>query len=191
MLVSLVFVLLPSSSPAASMCNADKAASEALGVATARASAKFLEAASQALLVFKAIEEASDASSAHAEKVRALLDDAVGAYQAALKLSADLAQADKFLKARPFEKLQITLGITPGTLNHKRWELLAKTVRESKTPAADLIGVCVAGAESLKYVTSTVKPGMQPAQLRRAAYNWHLVLMHGSLVSDAFDSSVR
>jgi hypothetical protein len=173
------------------MCNTDKAASEALGKTTAMASAKFLEAASEAFLAFKAIEARSGSADAHATNAVTLLHEAVRAYGAALSLSEDLAQADGFLRDRPFEKLQRVLGITPGTLNHTRWELITKTARESKTAAADLIRVCVAGAESLKSVTARVKPDTHPTQLRRAAYAWHLVLMHGSLVSDAFDASVR
>ena len=56
---------------------------------------------------------------------------------------------------------------------------------------ADLIRVCVAGVESLKSVTAGLKPGISAVQVRRAAYSWHLVLMHGALVSDAFDASIR
>jgi hypothetical protein len=32
---------------------------------------------------------------------------------------------------------------------------------------------------------------MSPAQARRSAIAWIMVLSHGALVSDAFDSSVR
>jgi hypothetical protein len=173
------------------MCNADGAASENLGTATGKASARFIEAASQAFLAFRAVEEGSDAVSAHSQSARSLLDEAISAYRMALQLAADLAQADTFLKQREFERLQKVLGIAPGTLNHTRWELIARTAQKSHTPAADLIRVCVAGAESLKSVMASVKPGIPRVHLRRAASNWHLVLMHGALVSDAFDASVH
>lgn len=191
LLLASALCLFHSPSIAASMCNADKAASEALAKATAMASAKFLEAASEVFLAFKEMEGTSNTVETHSARAGTLLDEAISGYRAALSLSEDLARADGFLRDRPFEKLQRVLGITPGTLNHTRWELLAKTARESKTPAADLIRVCLAGAESLKSVTARVKAGSHPTQLRRAAYAWHLVLMHGSLVSDALDSSVR
>jgi hypothetical protein len=176
---------------AASLCDTDRAASEKLSMATGKASARFLEAASQAFLAFKALEEGSDAVSAHSQSARTLLDEAIGQYKAALQLSDDLAQADAFLKQREFNRLQKVFGITRGTLNHTRWELIAKTAQKSQTPAADLVRVCVAGAESLKSVTAGLKPGISAVQVRRAAYSWHLVLMHGALVSDAFDASIR
>jgi hypothetical protein len=184
-------VAAPSRATAASMCNTDAAASSALGAATARGSAKFLEAASQAFLAFKAIEEKADAFPGHLEQVRRLLDGAIEDYQEALKLSQDLAQADAFLRERPFERLRSTLGLSPGSLNYNRWSIIAKTARESKTPAAALITVCVTSAQQLKADAGSITPSMHPAQVRRAAYTWQLVLMHGSLVSDAFDASVR
>lgn len=191
LVASFAVLLVHSPSLAASMCHADKAASASLGVVTAKASARFLEAASQAFLAFKALEEGSDAASTHSQNARSSLDEAISAYKVALELSADVAQADTFLRQREFERLQRVLGITSGTLSHTRWELFARTAQTSPSPAADLIRVCVAGAESLKVVMASVKPGIRPVQVRRAAYNWHLVLMHGSLVSDAFDASVR
>ena len=119
-------------------------------------------------------------------ETKAILD-----YKRALSFTDDLEQADIFLKKRPFESLRIKFGITPGTLNQTRWEIIAKTVTESQTPAADLIGVCATGAETLKASTSTVKAGMPATQIRRRIYTWWLVLTHGMLVTDAFDSSVR
>jgi hypothetical protein len=173
------------------MCNTDKAGPPTLGAATAGASAKFLEAASEAFLLFKAAEQTSDASAAHADKVVQLLDQAIDGYKAALTRSDDLAQADKFLKERPFDKLRIIFGITPGTLEETRWTLLTKTAQSSATPTADFINVCVAGAGALKAATARVKAGLDRSQLRRVASNWYFVLMHGSMVSDAFDASVR
>jgi len=49
----------------------------------------------------------------------------------------------------------------------------------------------LSGAESLKYTIAGMKPDTAPPQIRRAAYAWSLVISHGALVSDAFDSSVR
>ena len=188
---SLVLALVHSPALAASMCHTDRAAPENLATATGKASARFLEAASRAFLAFKALEEGSDAVSLHSQSARSLLDEAIGQYRAALQLADDLAQADAFLKQREFDRLQKIFGITPGTLNQTRWELIAKTAQKSHTPAADLIRVCVAGAESLKSIMAGLRPDLSPVQVRRAAYNWHLVLMHGSLVSDAFDASIR
>lgn len=173
------------------MCIIDKGVSEKLHDATAKASAKFLEATAEAFLAFKAVEEASDALDAHRTKATKLLDEAAGEYRQTFALSEDLKQADGFLRARPFERLQASFGITPGTLNDVRWRTIARTARESKTPAADLIGVCVAGTETLKHVISTVEVNTTSWQLRRSLYNWSLVLPHGALISDAFDSSVR
>jgi hypothetical protein len=86
---------------------------------------------------------------------------------------------------------QRMLGIAPGTLNHTRWQMMAKTAKDSQHPTADLIQVCVSGALSLKYTIAAMKPDTAPPQIRRAAYAWSLVISHGALVSDAFDSSVR
>ncbi len=188
---SLVLVLAYSPGFAGSLCDTDRTVSEKLSTATGKASATFLEAASQAFLAFKAVDEGLDAVSAHSQNAQTLLEEAIDQYKAALQLSDDLVQADTFLKQREFNHLQKVFGITPGTLNHTRWELIAKTAQKSQTPAADLIRVCVAGAESLKSVTAGLKPGISAVQVRRAAYTWQLVLMHGSLVSDAFDASVR
>ncbi len=173
------------------MCHTDQAGSEKLGEATGKASAKFLEAASQAFLLFKAIEGRSDSFESHSTNVKKLLEGVIGDYEEALKSTDDLKQADQFLKARPFDRLHRMLGITPGTLNHTRWQIITKTVKESQAPTADLIRVCVSGAASLKYAVSDVKIGMPPSQLRRALYAWSLVLSHGALISDAFDSSLR
>ena len=51
--------------------------------------------------------------------------------------------------------------------------------------------MCVAGAESLKATMADLKAGTPPSMRRRAAYAWFLVVTHGGLVSDAFDTSVR
>jgi hypothetical protein len=169
----------------------DKAVSEKLHRATAQASGELLEAASQVFLAFRTADEPSGDPEPGLASTRALLDKAILNYKRALSFTDDLEQADIFLKKRPFESLRIKFGITPGTLNQTRWEIIAKTVTESQTPAADLIGVCATGAETLKASTSTVKAGMPATQIRRRIYTWWLVLTHGMLVSDAFDSSVR
>lgn len=184
-------VVLNSPSAAGSMCHVDRTVSDNAGQATAKASASFLQATSEAFLLFRAIEEESDGYQTHLRAATTLLEGAISDYEKALRSSEDLKSADQFLKARPFDRLQRMLGITPGTLNHTRWQLIAKTVRESPTPAADLIRVCVASGETLKYSISSLKPGMVPTQLRRAEYAWLLVLSHGALISDAFDGSVR
>ena len=190
--VACLLLLAPSSrAVAGSLCDVDKAVSEGLHRATAQASAEFLEAASEVLLAFKTAEEASGDPEPRLASTRALLDRAILGYRRALSLTDDLERADRFLKTRPLESLRIKLGITPGTLNHTRWEIIAKTVAESPTPAAELIGVCAKSAESLKASTAAVKAGMPAIQIRRGMYTWWLVLTHGMLVSDALDSSVR
>ena len=175
---------------AASMCVTDGAASAKLHEATSKASAKFLEAASRALLMFRALDLGEDFKR-HANEARALLDDAVTGYQAALALKDDLRTADQFLRERPFENLQRSLGITPGTLDHVRWEALGRIARQSKTPTADLIAICMNSVGQLKYTTASVTADMNRVLLRRAAATWYAVLSHGALVSDAFDASVQ
>jgi len=189
--VSVFFLFLYPASVAAGMCVIDKGVSEILQEVTAKASAKFFEAASEAFLTFKAVEEGSDAFDTHRTKTILLLDAAIGDYKEAAKLRDDVQKADSFLKQRPFESLRNNFGITPGTLNDLRWQIIQRTARESKAPTADLFRVCVAGAESLKSGLSTVNIGMPPSLLRRSASAWFLALSHGALVSDAFDSSVR
>ena len=184
-------LLGPAPSVAGTMCHTDRAGSEKLGQATAKASAALLDASSAAFLVFKALDEQSPAYAGHVANTTKLLEAAVGEYEEALKLTDDLKAADQFLKARPFDRLQRMLGIAPGTLNHTRWQMMAKTAKDSQHPTADLIKVCVSGAESLKYTIAGMKPDTAPPQIRRAAYAWSLVISHGALVSDAFDSSVR
>ncbi len=192
MAVASLLLLAPTSQAlAGSLCHVDKAVSEGLSRATAQASADFLAAASQVLLAFKTAEEPSEDPEPRAASTRALLDRATSGYRQALSLTDDLKRADLFLKERPLEGLRIKLGMTPGTLNQTRWEIIAKTVTESPTPAADLIGVCVASAATLKASTSAVKAGMPAMQVRRGIYTWWLALTHGMLVSDVFDSSVR
>jgi len=185
--------LLVSAAPvaAATMCHTAGAASTRLAELTARASARMLEASSQALLALKALEEQGEAFGEHRRRATALLDEALGDYRQALALPDDLARGDAFLKARPFERLRLTLGITPGTLNAVRWEAIARTARQSRTPTADLLGVCVAGAESLKATLAGLGPTTAPSMVRRAGYAWMLVLTHGGLVSDALDDTVR
>jgi hypothetical protein len=188
---SLLLLALSSPALAGSLCYVDKAVSEKLHRATAQASAELLEATSHLFLAFRTADEPSGDPEPRLASTRALLDKAILNYKRALSFTDDLEQADIFLKKRPFESLRIKFGITPGTLNQTRWEIIAKTVTESQTPAADLIGVCATGAETLKASTSTVKAGMPATQIRRRIYTWWLVLTHGMLVSDAFDSSVR
>ncbi len=173
------------------MCIIDKGVSEKLHEVTAKASAKFLEAASEAFLTVKAVEEGSDTIETHREHTKTLLDAAISDYKQAAGLRDDLPKADSFLKQRPFERLRNNFGITPGTLNDLRWQIIQRTARESKAPTADFIRVCIAGAESLKAGLSTVQVGTPPSLLRRSLSAWFLVLSHGALVSDAFDSSVR
>jgi hypothetical protein len=175
---------------AASMCVTDGAASPKLHEATSKASAKFLDAASRALLMFRALDLGEDFKR-HASEARSLLDDALAGYQAALALKDELRSADQFLRERHFENLQRSLGITPGTLDHVRWEALVRIARQSKTPAAELIGVCITSIAQLKYATESVRADMHRALLRRAAATWYAVLSHGALVSDAFDASLH
>jgi len=183
-------ILLPAPAIAASMCVTDGAASPKLHERTARASANFLEAASQAMLMFRALDLGEDFQR-YAHKAALLLDDAVAGYKAALGLKDELGTADQFLRERSFDRLGRLLGITPGTLNYVRWEALARIARESKTPAADLIDVCVKSAAQLKYIITSVTADMHRVQVRKAAGTWYAVLSHGALVSDAFDASVR
>jgi hypothetical protein len=175
---------------AASMCVTNGAASPKLHQATSRASAKFLEAASRAMLMFHALDLGGDPKR-YANEAGALLDDAVAGYQAALALKNDLRAADQFLRERPFDRLERALGVTPGTLNHVRWEALARIARQSETPAADFIDVCLKSAAQLKYTVASVSADMHRVQIRKAAATWYAVLSHGALVSDAFDASVR
>src|SRR5262245_23792902 len=181
----------PPAAVAATMCHTDGAATERLATLTARASARFLEASSEALLAVKSQEESSQALAEHRTRALALLDAATADYRQALALADDLPRGDEFLRARAFERLRAVLGVTPGTLNAVRWEHLVRSARESRTPTADLIGVCVAGAESLKVTMTELKPDTSPLMARRAAYAWFLVLTHGGLVSDVFDTSVE
>jgi len=186
-------VVLAAAAPASAalMCHAAGGSSDRLAAVTARASATFLEAASQAMLAYRALETASTSFVEHRERTTALLDAAIAAYREALALTDDLARADEFLRARPFERLRVTFGISPGSLSAVRWEIIARTARTARTPAADLLGVCVAGAETLKATLGEVKPETATAQIRRSAVTWTQVLTHGGLVSDAFDPSVR
>src|SRR5712691_3507641 len=95
-----------SGASAGSMCNSDKTGTTALENATAKASAKFLGAASEALLAFKAAEERSQDTSKLAGKSVSTLDGVIAAYSEALKLTEDLGRADVILKDRPLERLQ-------------------------------------------------------------------------------------
>ena len=191
--VALVVATLVSAAPAvaATMCHTGGAATERLATLTARASSSFLEASSQALLALKALDDSSSAFTDHRARASSLLDAAAADYRQALALADDLPPGDEFLRARPFERLRLTFGVAPGTLSGTRWEALAKIARESRKPTADLIAVCVAGAESLKATMADLKAGTPPSMRRRAAYAWFLVVTHGGLVSDAFDTSVR
>src|SRR5262245_30824456 len=54
------------------------------------------------------------------------------------------------------------LGVTPGTLHAVRGEHLVKSAREPRTPTADLIGVCVADAESLNVTMTELRPDVSP-----------------------------
>jgi hypothetical protein len=144
-----------------------------------------------ALLSFKAADDAPDGFENHRAASVRLLDDAVRACKDALSQPAELQRAETFLKNRAFDRLQAAFGITPGTLNHTRWEIIVKTAQASKTPTAELLSVCVAGAETLKYTMSTVTLGTPASMLRRASTTWFSVLSHGALVSDALDSLVR
>lgn len=191
-LVAVVMAAVPAApAAAATMCHTSGAATERLGTLTARASARFLEASSQALLALKALDESSTVFAERRARTLTLLDEAIAEYRQALALADDLPRGDEFLRARPFERLRATFGVTPGTLNAVRWEAIVKAARESRTPTADLIGVCIAGAESLKATMAGLKPDTPPSMTRRSAYAWLLVVTHGGLVSDAFDTSVR
>jgi chemotaxis response regulator CheB len=188
---SIFAVLTLSAVPAlaGSLCRVAVTGADGLNQSTARGSARFLEAASHAFLAFKVLDEGGEGLSTHTAATVRLLDEAIAEYRRALSQSSELAETDRFLKDRQFERLQRKLGITPGTLEHRRWELIAKAARQSKHATRDLIGVCIGGAEQLKYVTTTLKPDMQPAQRRQVAASWYLTLSHGHLVSDAFDAS--
>ena len=188
---SVLAVLTLSTAPAlaGSLCRVAVTGADSLNQSTARGSARFLEAASQAFLALKVLDERGDGFGTHTAAMTRLLDEAIAEYRRALTQSSELAETDRFLKARQFERLQRLLGITPGTLEHKRWDLIAKAARQSKHATRDLLGVCISGAEQLKYVTTTLKPETQPAQQRQVAASWYLALSHGHLVSDALDAS--
>ena len=186
-----VLLFAPLGIEAGTMCHTDRAGGEKLGQATARASATFLDASSAIFLALKALDERSDAYASHVASASKLLEAAAGEYGDALKLADDLKAADQFLKTRPFDRLERMLGIAPGSLSQTRWLMIAKTAKDSPHPTADLIRVCVSGAQSLRSAIAELKPDLAPAQIRRAAYAWSLVISHGGLVSDAFDSSIR
>jgi hypothetical protein len=175
---------------AANLCVTDGATPGKLGDVTAKASARFLDAASKAFLVFRALELGEDFRP-YASEAATLLDAAVAGYQQALALDGEVRAADSFLRERPWERLRRSLGVTPGTLNHVRWEIIEKTARESKTPTADLVFVCTAGAGQLKNLLASITPGMNRVLLRKVASTWYAVLSHGALISDAFDASVQ
>ena len=147
------------------------------------------DSVSQAFLVLKTLDERCEGLGTLTASTVRLLDEAIAEYRNALAQSSELAETDRFLKARQFERLQRLLGITPGTLEHRRWELIGKAARQSKQATRDLISICISGAEQLKYVTTTLKPETQPAQRRQFAATWYLALSHGHLVSDALDAS--
>ena len=184
-----VFALSAVPALAGSLCRVAVSGADSLNQSTARGSAKFLEAASQAFLAFKVLDERGEGLGTHTAATIRLLDEALAEYRRALAQSSELAEADRFLKDRQFERLQRRVGITPGTLEHRRWELIAKTARQSRHATRDLIGICISGAEQLKYVTTTLKPETQPAQRRQVAATWYLALSHGHLVSEALDAS--
>jgi len=189
----LAALLLAGATPSAAgdFCAIDKATSDALAARTAQGSAKLLEAASRAFLALGAADVSRDGFDDHRTASLKLLDDAARAFKDALTQTAELQRADAFLRNRPFDRLRSAFGITPGTLNETRWDIIVKTAQASKAPATELLGVCVAGAETLKYTMSTITPDTTPAMLRRALTSWFSVLSHGALVSDAFDSQVR
>jgi hypothetical protein len=174
---------------AGSLCRIAVPGADGLAQSTADASSRFLEAAGHALLALGLLEAGGEGLDTHVSAAVRLLDEAIQAYRGALARAPELVEADRFLRQRPFERLERIFGITRGTLSHQRWELIAKTARQSPHATRDLIGVCVSGAEQLKYVTSSLKPELPPAQRRRAASTWYLVLSHGHLVSDALDAS--
>jgi hypothetical protein len=188
MAVILLFVVRPAAATA--LCHTG-AASGALGVKTASASAKVLEAASQAMLAYRALAESTTTFSEHRKRASELLDAAMADYRQARSMDEELARVDEFLRTRPFEQLRLSFGITPGSLNAIRWDAIASAARKSPAPASELIGVCLAGVENLKLVLGSVSVDTSPAQLRRAINAWALFLTHGGLVSDAFDVSIR
>jgi hypothetical protein len=165
--------------------------SGAVGELTASASAKLLEAASQAMLAFRGLRESGAAFGEHKRRATDLLESAVADYRRAQSMAEELGRLDTFLRARPFEQLRLVFGITPGSLNATRWEAFAAMARRSKAPAAEIIGVCVNGAESLKAGLAAIGADTSPAQLRRALNAWFLVISHGGLASDAFDPTIR
>jgi hypothetical protein len=183
-------LLAASPASAASMCVTDGATPGRLGDATAKASASFLEAASKAFLAFRALERGDDVRPLITE-ASALLHTAMHGYEDALKLTDDVEAADRFLRDRPFDRLRRSLGITPGTLAHTRWDVMEKIARESKKPTADLLLVCIAGAGQLRVMLGNLRPDMNRIMLRKTAAAWYAVLAHGALVSDAFDTSVQ
>ena len=176
---------------AATMCHTAGAAPERLATATAAASAKFLEATSHAMLTLKALEESSPAYVDHRKRAVSALDASIAGYRRALTLTDDLARGDEFLRARAFERLRSTFGITQGSLNAVRWDAIAKKAHESATPTADLVGICITNAQSLKATLNDLKPETAPSMKRRLGYAWFLALTHGGLVSDAFDASIE
>ena len=176
---------------AAGVCVADGTATSAFTTETARASARMLEATGHAFRALAALDEGGPDPEPHLGEARRLLDEAITGYRTALALTDDVAKTDAFLRERAFDRLQAIYGITPGSIEHRRWQLFAKTARESKTPTADLLRVCISGAETLKSVTTRLTRAVQPAQRRRSEAQWHLILMHGALVSDALDASAR
>lgn len=186
-------LVLASASPSAAgnLCTIDKATSEVLAASTSEGSARFLEAASHAFLTFGAVDDSRAGFDEHREAALKLLDDAARAYRDALTNAVELQRADTFLKHRAFDRLRPAFGITPGTLNETRWDIIVKTVQTAKEPTAELLGVCLAGAQTLKNTMSTIKLDTPPAMLRRAVASWFSVLSHGTLVSDAFDPLVR
>jgi len=165
--------------------------SEALAVRTAQGSAKLLEVAGRAFLALAGVEASRDGFDDHRTASLKLLDGAATEYRDALTQTAELRRADAFLKTRPFDRLRSSFGITPGTLNDTRWDIIVKTVQASQSPTKELLGVCAGGAETLKQTMTTITPQTSPAMLRRALTSWFSVLAHGALVSDAFDSLVR
>ena len=185
-----VSLLAATSAFAAGMCVTEAAGGPRLGATTSRASAAFLEAASRMFLVFRALEVGEDFRP-HATETAKLLEIAAAGYRDARALDDDLHEADEFLRERPFDRLRRSLGITPGTLSHTRWDIVEKTARESKTPARDLLFVCEAGAGHLRNLLATLTPDMNRVMLRKASSTWYAVLAHGALISDAFDTSVR
>jgi len=189
--VALMILTLAAPAVAATMCHTAGASTERLAALTGRASGKFLQAASHGMLAVKALEDSPTAFPEQRARVTELLDAAIADHREALATGDDLKRVDEFLRAREFARLRLTFGITPGTLNATRWETIARIARDSRTPTADLIGVCVAGAEMLKSTIADLKPDARPSMIRRATYAWFLVLTHGGLVSDALDAAVR